>query len=156
MKQVSHHRPPTMAIRNRLENFVVRSTSGLLDDLPEDRQRDLGELLTELEGRGERVHEAENRIEELLSRLEQRGTAVTALEAEVSELKSRVARLKHELEERERQANDRLEAERVRAAEREGRLREQLEELERRPQTDSQVSWFGAQVHNAPRPQGSF
>jgi peptidoglycan hydrolase CwlO-like protein len=145
-----------MAIRNRLENYVVRSTSELLEELPDDRQRELGELLNELEGRGERVHEAENRIEELLGRLEQRGAAVAALESEVSELKARVARLRHELEERERVANDRLEAERVRAAERERRLREQLEELEARPQTDAHVSWFGAQVHNTPRPQNSF
>jgi chromosome segregation ATPase len=145
-----------MAIRNRLENYVVRSTSELLEELPDDRQRELGELLNELEGRGERVHEAENRIEELLGRLEQRGAAVAALESEVSELKARVARLRHELEERERVANDRLEAERVRSAERERRLREQLEELEARPQTDTHVSWFGAQVHNTPRPQNSF
>jgi peptidoglycan hydrolase CwlO-like protein len=145
-----------MAIRNRLENYVVRSTSELLEELPDDRQRELGELLNDLEGRGERVHEAENRIEELLGRLEQRGGAVAALESEVSELKARVARLRHELEERERVANDRLEAERVRAAERERRLREQLEELEARPQTDAHVSWFGAQVHNAPRPHNSF
>src|SRR5918997_596725 len=146
-------RPTPMAIRNRLESYVVRSTSELVEDLPEDRQSELGEILNELEGRGARVAEAENRIEELLARLEQRSTAVVALEAEVSELKARVARLKHELEERERLANDRLEAERVRAAEREGRLREQLEELEARPQTDAHVSWFGAQVHNTPRPQ---
>jgi chromosome segregation ATPase len=145
-----------MAIRNRLESYVVRSTSELLEDLPDDRQRELGELLNDLEGRGERVHEAENRIEELLGRLEQRGAAVAALESEVSELKARVARLRHELDERERVANDRLEAERVRAAERERRLREQLEELEARPQTDAHVSWFGAQVHNTPRPQSSF
>jgi chromosome segregation ATPase len=145
-----------MAIRNRLENYVVRSTSELLEELPDDRQRELGELLNDLEGRGARVHEAENRIEELLGRLEQRGAAVGALESEVSELKARVARLRHELEERERVANDRLEAERVRAAERERRLREQLEELEARPQTDAHVSWFGAQVHNTPRPQNSF
>ena len=155
MKHVPHHCPP-MAIRNRLESYVVRSTSELLEELPDDRQRELGELLNDLEGRGERVHEAENRIEELLGRLEQRGAAVAALESEVSELKARVARLRHELEERERGANDRLEAERVRAAEREGRLREQLEELEARPQTDAHVSWFGAQVHNTPRPQSSF
>jgi chromosome segregation ATPase len=155
MKNVPHHCPP-MAIRNRLENYVLRSTSELLEELPDDRQRELGELLNDLEGRGERVHEAENRIEELLGRLEQRGAAVAALESEVSELKARVARLRHELEERERVANDRLEAERVRAAERERRLREQLEELEARPQTDAHVSWFGAQVHNTPRPHHSF
>lgn len=146
-----------MAIRNRLENYVVRSTAELVEDLPEDRQRDLGAVLTDLEGRGERVHEAESRIEELLGRLEHRGAAVTALEAEVSELKARVARLKHELGERERQANDRLEAERVRSAERERQLREELEELQQQPPaTDSQVTWFGAQVHNAPRPPADF
>jgi chromosome segregation ATPase len=156
MKHMPHHCPPLMAIRNRLENYVVRSTSELLEDLPDDRQRELGELLNDLEGRGERVHEAENRIEELLGRLEQRGAAVAALESEVSELKARVARLRHELEERERLANDRLEAERVRAAERERRLREQLEELEAKPQTDAHVSWFGAQVHTTPRPTESF
>ena len=156
MKHVPHHLPAVMTIRNRLENYVVRSTSELLEDLPEDRQRDLGELLTELEGRGERVHEAENRIEELLSRLEQRGAAVAALESELSEFKSRVARLKHELEERERQANDRLEAERVRAAERERQLREQLEVLEQRTASDAQVPWFGAQVQDTPRPHETF
>jgi chromosome segregation ATPase len=145
-----------MAIRNRLENYVVRSTSELLEELPEDRQSELGEVLTELEGRGARVTEAENRIEELLSRLEQRGTAVTALEAEISELKTRVGRLKHELEERERQANDRLEAERVRAAERERQLREELEAVSQRASSDSRVSWFGAQVQNAPRHQAHF
>ena len=108
-----------MAIRNRLENYVVRSTTELLGDLPESRQSELGDLLGQMEGRGESFVEAETRIEELLARLEQRSTAVTALEAELSELKARVARLKHELEERDRQANDRIEAERVRAAERE-------------------------------------
>jgi chromosome segregation ATPase len=143
-------------IRNRLENYVVRSTSELLTELPEDRQRKLGEVLNDLEGRGERIHEAENRIEELLGRLEQRGTAVTALEAEVSELKARVARLRHELGQREREANERLEAERVRAAERERQLREELEELQARPAQDSQVTWFGAQVHDAPRPSDTF
>jgi chromosome segregation ATPase len=142
-----------VAIRNRLENYVVRSTSDLLQDLPEDRQRALGELLQDLEGRGERVHEAENRIEELLGRLEQRGTAVTALEAEVAELKARVARLKHELGERDRQAGERLEAERVRAAERERQLREELEELEQRSAQRSESTWFGAQVHDTPRPK---
>ena len=141
-----------MAIRNRLENYVVRSTAELLDDLPEDRQRALGEALTDLEGRGERVHEAESRIEELLGRLEQRGTAVTALEAEVSELKARVARLKHELGERDRQAGERLEAERVRAAERERQLREELEELRLRQQRSSESTWYGAQVQDTPRP----
>ena len=143
-----------MAIRNRLESYVVRSTSELLEDLPEDQQAELGEILNDLEGRGARVAEAENRIEELLARLEQRSTAVVALEAEISELKARVGRLKHELEERDRQANDRLEAERVRAAEREGRLREELESLQAVPSDGSQVSWFGAQVQPTPRPLG--
>ena len=145
-----------MAIRNRLENYVVRSTSELLNELPDDRQSELGEALNELEGRGERVVEAENRIEELLARLEQRSTAVTALEAEVSELKARVARLKHELEDRERQANDRLEAERVRAAERESRLKEELESLQQAPAAGSSVSWFGAQVQPTLRPREQF
>jgi chromosome segregation ATPase len=145
-----------MAIRNRLENYVVRSTAELLGDLPENRQRDLGAALNDLEGRGERVHEAENRIEELLGRLEQRGTAVTALEAEVSELKARVARLKHELGERDRQASERLEAERVRAAERERQLREELDELQERPAQEGQARWFGAQVNDTPHQHGSF
>jgi chromosome segregation ATPase len=140
-----------MAIRNRLENYVVRSTAELLEDLPEERQRVLGETLNELEGRGEHVQEAESRIEELLGRLEQRGAAVAALEAEVSELKSRVGRLKHELEVRDRQANERLEAERVRAAERERQLREELERLQERPEQPNHVSWFGEQVHETPR-----
>lgn len=153
MKFVPHLLPAVMAIRNRLESYVVRSTSELLEDLPEDRQSELGELLNDLEGRGARVGEAETRIEELLARLEQRGTAVTALEAEVSELKARVARLKHELEERERQANDALEAERVRSAERQQQLREELESAVERPAAQSQVSWFGAQVQSTPRPQ---
>ncbi len=144
-----------MAIRNRLENYVVRSTTELLEELPEDRQTELGELLGELEGRGERFVEAENRIEELLARLEQRGTAVNALQAEGSELKARVARLKHELEERERQANARLEAERVRAAERERQLREELESLEQRRTAEPQGTWFGAQEQNSPRPLGA-
>jgi chromosome segregation ATPase len=141
-----------MAIRNRLENYVVRSTTELLEDLPENRQSELGELLAELEGRGESFVEAETRIEELLARLEQRSTAVNALEAELSELKARVARLKHELQERDRQANDRIEAERVRAAEREGQLREELESLEQRRTAEPQGTWFGAQVQNNPRP----
>jgi chromosome segregation ATPase len=156
MKHVPAPVPADMAIRNRLENYVVRSTSELLEELPGDRQSELGELLNDLEGRGERVAEAENRIEELLSRLEQRGTAVTALEAEISELKARVARLKHELEQRERQANDRLEAERVRAAERERQLREELESVSATASSDSPVSWFGAQVQSAPRHQSHF
>jgi septal ring factor EnvC (AmiA/AmiB activator) len=156
MRYVSPHLyPPLMAIRNRLENYVVRSTAELLEDLPKDRQSELGERLAELEGRGERFAEAENRIEELLARLEQRGTAVTALEAEIAELKARIGRLKHELGERDRQANDRLEAERVRAAEREGQLREQLESLEQRRTAEPQATWFGAQVQNSPRPLGA-
>jgi chromosome segregation ATPase len=145
-----------MAIRNRLESYVVRSASELLEDLPEDRQSELGELLNDLEGRGARVDEAETRIEELLARLEQRGTAVTALEAEVSELKARVGRLQHELEERERRANDALEAERVRSAERLQQLREELESAGERPEGQSQVSWFGAQVQHVPRSQNQF
>ena len=144
-----------MAIRNRLENYVVRSTSELLEDLPEDRQSELGELLGDLEGRGESFVEAENRIEELLARLEQRSTAVNALEAEVAELKARIARVKHELEERDRQANERIEAERVRAAEREGQLREEIESLEQRRTAEPQGTWFGAQVQNSPRPLGA-
>jgi peptidoglycan hydrolase CwlO-like protein len=141
-----------MAIRNRLENYVVRSTTELLGELPENRQSELGELLAELEGRGESFVEAETRIEELLARLEQRSTAVTALEAEVSELKTRIARLKHELEERERLGNERLEAERVRAAERENKFREELETLAQRRTPEPQGTWFGAQVQNNPRP----
>jgi chromosome segregation ATPase len=145
-----------MAIRNRLENYVVRSTSELVEELPEDRQSELGEILNELEGRGARVAESENRIEELLARLEQRSTAVVALEAEVSELKARVARLKHELEERERLANDRLEAERVRAAEREQRLREELESAQQAPSQGVHRSWFGEQVQPTARPSEQF
>lgn len=145
-----------MAIRNRIENYVVRSTAELLDDLPEERQRALGEVLNDLEGRGERVHEAESRIEELLGRLEQRGAAVAALESEISELKARVARLRHELEVRERQANERLEAERVRAAERERQLREELEELQQRRSEPNHVSWFGEQVQSSTRLGESF
>ena len=145
-----------MAIRNRLENYVVRSTSELLEGLPEDRQRALGELLNELEGRGDHVQQAELRIEELLGRLEQRGTAVTALEAEVAELKARAGRLQHELGERDRPAGERLEAERVRAAERERQLREQLEELEQRPAGSTESTWFGAQVQDTPRPHETF
>jgi peptidoglycan hydrolase CwlO-like protein len=141
-----------MAIRNRLENYVVRSTTELLGELPEDRQSELGELLAELEGRGVSFVEAETRIEELLARLEQRSTAVTALEAEVSELKTRIARLKHELEERERQGNERLEAERVRAAERENTFREELEALVQTRTAEPQGTWLGAQVQNNPRP----
>ena len=64
-----------MAIRNRLENYVVRLTTELLGDLPEDRQSELGDLLGQMEGRGESFVEAETRIEELLARLEQRSTA---------------------------------------------------------------------------------
>ena len=157
MTSMPHHPPAeTMAIRNRLENYVVRSTTELLEELPEERQRALGEVLNDLEGRGERVHEAETRIEELLGRLEQRGAAVAALEAEVSELKSRVARLRHELDVRERQASERLEAERVRAAERERQLREELEELQQSRTEPKHVSWFGEQVHNAPRADHGF
>jgi chromosome segregation ATPase len=141
-----------MAIRNRLENYVLRSTTELVDDLPADRQSELGQLLSELEGRGESFVEAEARIEELLARLEQRSTAVNALEAEISELKARVARLKHELDARDRQGNDLLEAERVRAAERENQFREELESLEQRRAAEPQGTWFGAQVQNNPRP----
>ena len=76
-----------MAIRNRLENYVVRSTTELLEELPENRQSELGELLTELEGRGERqandrieaervrAAEREGQIREELASLEQRRTA---------------------------------------------------------------------------------
>ena len=66
-----------------------------------------------MEGRGESFVEAETRIEELLARLEQRSTAVTALEAELRV--ESPCRATSELEERDRQANDRIEAERVRA-----------------------------------------
>jgi hypothetical protein len=53
-------------LRDNLESYVVRSTSELLSDLPEERRDELGGLLSELEGRGARVAEAEERIDELL------------------------------------------------------------------------------------------
>ena len=75
--------PPLMAIRNRLENYVVRSTTELLGDLPEDRQSELGDLLGQMEGRGEsfveaervRAAEREGQLREELESLEQRSTA---------------------------------------------------------------------------------
>lgn len=114
-------------LRDNLENYVVRSTSQLLDELPDDRRDELGGLLSELEGRGARVAEAEQRIEELLARLERRSAANSALDAEIAELKAKIARAEAGLFDRDREASDQLEAERVRWAERERRLREELE-----------------------------
>ena len=120
----------------------------------EERGRALehgGQPLATLREVADRVEEREERRRQL-----EPGREVTALEAEVSELKARVGRLKHELEDRERQAHERLEAERVRAAERESRLKEELESLQQPPAADSPVSWFGAQVQPTLRPREQF
>ena len=37
-------------LRNRLENYVVRQTSDVVDDLSDDRRKELAEVLHDIEG----------------------------------------------------------------------------------------------------------
>src|SRR6187551_857767 len=55
-------------LRTRLENYVVRSTGDIVDDLPDERRTELAEVLHELEGYSPRAAEAEERTDELVAK----------------------------------------------------------------------------------------
>ena len=73
-------------LRTRLENYVVRQTGDLVDDLHDERRSELAEVLHEIEGYSPRTAEAEERIDELVSKLENRNAALAKSRARIEEL----------------------------------------------------------------------
>src|SRR5918992_479319 len=91
-------------LRDSLENYVVRSTSELLSELPEDRRGELGELLSELERRATDKLEAE-RVKSAERERQLRGELELVAHSQASEAEAReseLSRRTNELEERER------------------------------------------------------
>src|SRR6266508_4357430 len=95
--------------RNRLESYVVRNTSDVVDDLTDERRSELAELLHELEGHSPRAAEAESRTE-----------------ARIEELEEAIAKANAEIGDSEHRINEQMETERIRTAEREQKLRAEL------------------------------
>ena len=84
-------------IRNRLESYVVRNTSDVVDDLTDERRSELAELLHELEGHSPRAAEAESRMEELVEKLEHRNVVIEKSRVRIEELQEAVAKASAEL-----------------------------------------------------------
>ena len=113
-------------IRNRLESYVVRNTSDLVDDLNDERRTELAELLHELEGHSPRAAEAESRTEELVEKLDHRNAVIEKSRARIEELEEAIAKANTELGDSEQRINEQMESERIRTAEREQNLRAEL------------------------------
>ena len=73
-------------LRSRLENYVVRQTGDLVDDLPVERRTELADVLHDLEGYSPRAAEAEERTEELVDKLEHRNAALAKARTRIEEL----------------------------------------------------------------------
>ena len=117
-------------LRTRLENYVVRSTGDLVDDLPDDRRTELAEVLHELEGYSPRAAEAEERTDELVAKLENRNAALAKSRARIEELERELDKAQTQVGVREDRVTAELEAERIRVAEREQKFRAELEARE--------------------------
>lgn len=113
-------------LRNRLESYVVRQTSDVVDDLSDERRKELAEVLHEIEGYSPRAAEAEQRTEELVEKLDNRNIALDKARARIAELEEELAQSEVDAGDREQRMAAELEVERVRIAEREQTFRNEL------------------------------
>jgi chromosome segregation ATPase len=118
-------------LRTRLENYVVRQTSDVVDDLSEDRRKELAEVLHDIEGHSPRAAEAERQMEELVEKLDIRNAALDKARARIAELEEELAQAKTDAGDREQRMAAELEVERVRIAEREQGFRDEIADRER-------------------------
>jgi chromosome segregation ATPase len=118
-------------LRARLENYVVRQTSDVVDDLSDDRRRELAEVLHEVEGYSPRAAEAERQMEELVEKLDNRNAALDKARARIAELEQELAQAETDAGDREQRIVAELEVERVRIAEREQTFRDEIAARER-------------------------
>ncbi len=118
-------------LRNRLENYVVRQTSDVVDDLSDDRRKELAEVLHDIEGHSPRAAEAERQMEELVEKLDNRNAALDKARARIAELEEELVQAADDAGDREQRMAAELEVERVRIAEREQTFRDELAARER-------------------------
>jgi len=118
-------------LRTRLENYVVRTTGDVVDDLPNERRQELAEVLHDLEGYSPRAAEAEQRTEELVEKLDNRNAALDKARARIEELEAELAQAEADSGDREQRMVAELEAERIRIAEREQTFRDDIAARER-------------------------
>ena len=117
-------------LRSRLENYVVRSTGDLVDDLPVERRTELADVLHDLEGYSPRAAEAEERTEELVDKLENRNAALAKARTRIEELERELDTVKAEVGTNDDAIAAQLETERIRIAEREQHFRAELAKRE--------------------------
>src|SRR5262245_5580653 len=118
-------------LRTRLENYVVRQTSDVVDDLSDDRRKELAEVLHDVEGYSPRAAEAESQMEELVEKLDNRNAALDKARARIAELEEELTEAKADAGDREQRILAELEVERVRIAEREQTFRDEIAARER-------------------------
>ena len=118
-------------LRNRLENYVVRQTSDVVDDLSDDRRKELAEVLHDIEGYSPRAAEAERQMEELVEKLDNRNAALDKARARIAELEEELVQAEADAGDREQRMAAELEVERVRIAEREQTFRDEITARER-------------------------
>jgi chromosome segregation ATPase len=118
-------------LRTRLENYVVRQTSDVVDDLSDDRRMELAEVLHDVEGYSPRAAEAERQMEELVEKLDNRNAALDKARARIAELEEELAQAETDAGTREQRMAAELEVERVRIAEREQGFRDEIAARER-------------------------
>lgn len=118
-------------LRARLENYVVRQTSDVVDDLSDDRRRELAEVLHDVEGHSPRAAEAERQMEELVEKLDNRNASLDKARARIAELEEELAQAEADAGDRELRMAAELEVERIRVAEREQTFRDEIAARER-------------------------
>jgi DNA repair exonuclease SbcCD ATPase subunit len=118
-------------LRARLENYVVRTTGDVVDDLPKERRQELAEVLHDLEGYSPRAAEAEQRTEELVEKLDNRNAALDKARARIAELEEDLAQAAVDAGDNEQRMAAELEVERIRIAEREQTFRDDIAARER-------------------------
>ena len=89
-----------MALRNRLESYVVRNTGELVNELTDERRDELAEVLHELEGHSSRAAEAESRADELVEKLEHRNVVLAKARTRIEELEHALAKAHADLGDR--------------------------------------------------------
>ena len=118
-------------LRTRLENYVVRNTSDVVDDLSDERRKELAEVLHDVEGYSPRAAEAERQMDELVEKLDNRNAALDKARARITELEAELVQAESDAGDREQRMAAELEIERVRIAEREQTYREGIAGRER-------------------------
>jgi len=118
-------------LRARLENYVVRTTGDVVDDLSKERRQELAEVLHDLEGHSPRAAEAERQTEELVEKLDTRNAALDKARARIEELEAELTQAEADAGTREQRMTAELEVERIRIAEREQGFRDDIAARER-------------------------